>query len=505
MQVIWRIQKMLDTFMDSGYDGMSKAIPGVTVLPAYSNSDWEVSAMTDTDQNWEEARLIPVSGIRNAEEQERRATSALLAVLSAVEELGEVLTKPLGAPKGKVQTFIEVRFDLTDGRVVRPDGVIKVTRGKRSWTGLVEVKTSNNQLSKDQIEAYLDLAKEQAYDCVLTISNQIARIPGEHPVEVDKRKLRKVALFHLSWSRVLTEAILVKLNRGVADPDQAWILNEMIRYLEHPNAGSIDFCDMGEHWVGVRDAVKNGTLRHTDSKAVEVAGKWEELISFATLRLGRELGADVREVLTAKERNDIALRIATIVDSMVAKAILPAVIRIPNTVGDVILNADLRAQQIVASVNVEAPKSKRALTRINWLLRQLKHAPDNVRLDSWSKHARSSMSELLAKVRNNPSLLMPPENRELVSFSISMARPMGLKRSAGKKSFIDSVLDTLNEFYAEVVQHLKEWQPAAPKLTRAEPVEQESQSPEPVKALIPHPTVQAEDNSPPHEAAQRVE
>ena len=90
--------------------------------------------------SWESARLIPVSGIRNAEEQERRAASALLAVLSAVDEFGLAFAKPYGAPKGRLQAYIEVPFELTDGRSVRPDGLIQITRGKRSWTALVEVK-----------------------------------------------------------------------------------------------------------------------------------------------------------------------------------------------------------------------------------------------------------------------------------------------------------------------------------------------------------------------------
>lgn len=418
--------------------------------------------------SWESARLIPVSGIRNAEEQERRATSALLAVLSAVDEFGLAIAKPYGAPKGRLQAYIEVSFELADGRSVRPDGLIQVTRGKRSWTALVEVKTGSNELNCEQIEAYLDLVKEQGFDCVITISNQIASIPGEHPVDVDKRKLRKVALHHLSWSRVLTEAVLQKSHRGVADPDQAWILGELIRYLEHPNAGSIDFCDMGEHWVGVRDAVKNGTLRYSDRKAIEVAGKWEELVSFVALRLGRKLGTDVQEVLAVKERKDIATRIANIVDAMVTRGLMPGAIRIPNTVGEIALSADLRAQQIVASVSIDAPKTGRATTRINWLLRQLKSTSSDVRLDSWGMRSRSSMSDLLGNVRKNRSLLIPVDNREIVSLTVSLTRPMGLKRSVGNRSFIDSVLDTLDDFYGNVVQHLQEWQPVAPKLERSE-------------------------------------
>ncbi len=334
--------------------------------------------------SWESARLIPVYGIRNAEEQERRATSALLAVLSAVDEFGIAFTKPFGSLKARCEAYIEVPFELSDGKAVRPDGLIRTTRGKRSWTALIEVKTGSNELGRDQIETYLDLAKEQGFDCVITISNQIARIPGEHPVEVDKRKLRKTALHHLSWSRVLTEAVLQKSYRGIADPDQAWILSELIRYLEHPNAGAVDFSDMGEHWVGVRDAVKNGTLRHSDKTAFEVAGKWEELVSFAALRLGRQLGADVQEVLCAKERHDISLRIANIVDAMVAQGIMPGAIRIPNAISDIAIKADLRAQQIVASVSLDAPREGRTTTRIHWLLRQLKSSSSEIRLDSWT-------------------------------------------------------------------------------------------------------------------------
>lgn len=417
---------------------------------------------------WESARLIPVSGIRNAEEQERRATSALLAVLTSVEEFGLAFVKPFGGVKGRFEAFIEVPFELADGRNVRPDGLVRTCRGKRTWTALIEVKTGTNALKREQIEAYLDLAKEQGFDCVITISNQIAKIPGQHPVEVDKRKLRKTALHHLSWSRILTEAVLQKSHRGIADPDQAWILGELIRYLEHPNAGSIDFSDMGEHWVGVRDAVKNRILRHSDKNAVEVAGKWEELVTFAALRLGRELGADVQEVLSAKERKDISVRITNIVDSMVNRGIMPGTIRIPNTVGDITLKADLRAQQVVASVALDAPKEGRATTRINWLLRQLKSCPPDVRLDSWGLRSRSSMADLLGAVRNKPELLIPPDNREIASFTVSLTRPMGLKRSVGKRSFIDTVLDTLDAFYGEVVQHLREWQPSAPKLKKSE-------------------------------------
>jgi hypothetical protein len=42
-------------------------------------------------ESWSQARLIPVVGIRGQEEQEKRATSSLLAVIGAVLEFGHAL------------------------------------------------------------------------------------------------------------------------------------------------------------------------------------------------------------------------------------------------------------------------------------------------------------------------------------------------------------------------------------------------------------------------------
>src|SRR4051812_235310 len=105
------------------------------------------------EETWHQARLIPTSGISGAPEQERRATSALLAVLSIVPDYSKALLGGVKAPAGTVSTFIEVPFDL-DGAKVIPDGLIHVKRGSREWTALVEVKTGKNILETPQLEHY---------------------------------------------------------------------------------------------------------------------------------------------------------------------------------------------------------------------------------------------------------------------------------------------------------------------------------------------------------------
>jgi hypothetical protein len=416
------------------------------------------------EESWHAARLIPTSGISGAEEQERRATSAVLAVMSAVREFAKAVLGPLGAPSGAVETFIEVPFTVGDHRVF-PDGLIRVRRGARTWVSLVEVKTGPNRLEAAQLETYLDVAREQGFDAVLTISNEIPPIAGTHPTAVDKRKLKRVSLHHLSWTQVLTEAVMQKVHRGVADPDQAWILGELIRYLEHPRSGALEFEDMGSSWVAVREAVVAGTLRSNDKGAAEVASRWDQLMRYACLRLGRQLGVEVQPVLSRKELAEPASRAQALVSSLVSLGRVDGAVRIPNAIGPITITADLRSGRVTSAVTIDAPREGRPLTRVNWLVRQLKNAPDSLRVDCFAAHARgASTSELLRDVRQNPALLIQDAKRDLRSFDLALTAPMGTKRGQGRGSFVGSVLDLLDSFYESTVQTIKPWAASPPKL-----------------------------------------
>jgi hypothetical protein len=425
------------------------------------------------EEVWHEARLIPTSGINGAEEQERRATSALLAVMTSVREFGRALTKPLGAPAGKITAYIEVPFRLGDQRLY-PDGLIRVRRGSHTWTCLVEVKTGSNRLVSDQLENYLDIAREQGFDALLTISNELPAMTNHHPTKVDKRKLKRVAIHHLSWSKVLTDAVMQKEFRGVADEDQAWILGELIRYLEHPRSGALEFEDMSDAWVPTREALAAGTLRTSDKGVSEVANRFDALLRFATLRLGRQLGAEVVPVLSRRELAEPSLRTQALVSQLVEHGTLSSAIRIPDAVGDLVVIADLRASRISCHVDIDAPAHGRATTRVNWLVRQLKCAPENVRVEAFAARTRGAgAAELLKSVREEPGLLAPDPSKELRAFRVALSSSMGLKRGRGRGAFIDSVLAAVDAFYEDVVQNLKVWSAAPPRMREPEPTELE--------------------------------
>jgi hypothetical protein len=421
------------------------------------------------EESWHEARLIPTSGINGAEEQERRATSALLAVLGAVREFGRAFVKDFGAPSGTMTSFIEVPFTLGDQRLY-PDGLIRVTRGSRSWTALVEVKTGANQLAAPQLENYLDIARNEGFDAVITISNEIPAVAGQHPTKVDKRKTRKVALHHISWSQVLAEAVLQKEFRGIADPDQAWILGELIRYLEHNKSGALEFDDMGESWVAVRDAVAAGTLRPNDKGIAEVVARFDALLRFASLQLGRQLGTEVVPALSRKEIADPGVRAQALSEGLCKDGVLSGAIRVPDTAGLLVVTADLRASKVTCHVDLDAPREGRATTRVNWLLRQLKAAPDAARLEAFVAHARgSSAAELLSKVREDPGLLVADPTKDLRTFRVATTTTLGTKRGRGRGSFIDSVLAGVDSFYADVLGSLRPWAAAPPKMRPSHP------------------------------------
>jgi hypothetical protein len=423
-----------------------------------------VPAAVPSEESWQPARLIPVVGIRGQDEQEKRATSSLLAVMGAVPDFGHALLNGLGASRGRISTFTEVQLKDGDGKVSIPDGVVVVERGKTRWRALVEVKTSGAALHTEQVGRYLEMARDHGFDAVLTISNQITARPQDSPVAIDRRKTRRIDLYHLSWWRIMTEAVLQHRFRGINDPDQAWLLGELIAYLDHERSGASGFQDMGQSWVRVRDGARQGTLRASDKEVRAVAERWEQFVDYLALGLSQDLGRDVEPVRPRKQT--LLERIDLLVRELEATGSLSGGVRVPDTVAAVSILADLRARQLVTSVSIDAPREGRPASRISWMTRQLANAPADVRLTVSFAGTRETTSALLSEAREYPQRLLNPSDakREPRSFELAMNRPLGVKSGKGQGSFIGETRGQVIEFYRELVQNLKRWQAPPPKL-----------------------------------------
>lgn len=427
----------------------------------------------ETRDDWTAARLLPTAGIRNQGEQEKRATSALLAVMGAVPDFCHALLDEMKVKKGKISTYTELRFKDEEERLHIPDGAIVIERGQKTWSCLVEIKTNSALLEGDQVSRYLDLARKYGFNGLLTISNQIRGDASELPYSVKGQKLKGLTVYHLSWWHVLTEAIVQHRFRGISDPDQAWILGELIRYLDDEKSGAASFGGMGSAWVRVRESARNGTLRVDDPEVKEVSRKWEQFVTYLALHLSQELGVDVKHLRPSGKTPEEQLELTT--QRLAGDGIFSASLKIPNVVGPIGIEANLRTRLVTTNVEVEAPKEGRPRTRINWLLKQLKDAPDDLRIDVHFSRVRATRSELLRDCRHSPELLLLKDDpkREPRAFVVALSKSMGRKDGRKEGSFVAETKRQVTNFYGDIVQGLVPPPTHAPKIRETETAEAE--------------------------------
>lgn len=173
----------------------------------------------------------------------------------------------------------------------------------------------------------------------------------------------------------------------------------------------------------------------------EVAGRFGALVRYAGLRLGRRLGTEVTPALTRRELTEPGTRTQALVTQLASTGTMTASLKIPGRSDRCTSRPILRAGRIVCHVDVDAPREGRPTTRVNWLVRQLKEAPDSVRVEAFTMHARGPGSaELLRVVRANSTILLSDPTKELRSFRVAQSLSAGTKRGTGRGGFIDSLL-----------------------------------------------------------------
>lgn len=422
-------------------------------------------------ENWQQARLIPVAGTSTGREREQRATSALLAVLSVVRPFSVELLSPLGASRAgraRVEAFIETSHKSATKGVIRPDGLIRVTYGNQPpWTALVEVKTGTNELTLEQINTYIDCARQHRYDHVITISNEIAPSDGVHPTEgLRVAKNSRVKVTHLSWTRVAAIATRVKERIGVDDETQDWILEELMRYLEHQSSGALEFDDMGPHWTQVRDEARKASLRRGDEGTLDIARRWDQLLTFASLKLGVQIGAEVQELLPKSHRDEPSARSKDFARQLSEAGVLTGELRVPETVGDIEIRADLRARQLSVGTLMRAPHDKRARGSISWILKQLAEAPAATELESIARNFSAGETVTVGELREDSAPYIARLPADIYRFRVTSRAELGMARRGGRgPGFVDSVLDGVSQYYRTTHQHLIIYAQRAPQVT----------------------------------------
>lgn len=418
----------------------------------------------------ETARLFPVLSTTS---KEGRTTSIVLACLSKVDEFGASLLSTLGQRVGtrsKIDTYTEVVFkNRLTGTKDRPDGLIVLNSGRKEWRALVEAKIANSELNLEQIEKYRQLAKDNNLDCVITISNQFAPTPSQHPVDGVSKSRSKIPVYHWSWMHILTEADLLLNQDNVSDNDQKLLLNELRRFLSHESAGVKGFDRMPKAWSDLNKLISSGGIVPKRSgDALEVVQAWHQETRDLSLILSRMTEASVSEKLSRNHKNNLADREKDALSKLCETQELNASLEIPDAAATVDINANIPRRTIEVGMTLRAPEDKVSTkARLNWLLRQIKTEKTEdlfVRL-LWpgsappTQHLYSELKEDIALAE------IGMEGKSPHSFSVFYSKRLG-GRFTQQTNFIVDLEEIVPSFYANVGVLLNAWKKPPPTIKK---------------------------------------
>lgn len=427
-----------------------------------------MTKLPDCIQRAERARLFPILAETS---KEGRTLSIFLATLAAVREFRTNLLREVGrriGPAATLRTYTEAEFKCAKGEsnLGRPDGLLVLDTWGTRWTALVEAKIGKVEISGEQLERYLDLAKRNKIDAVITISNQFSAIPKHHPLRVNMTKYRGVELFHFSWMHILTEAELLTVNRDVEDDDQAFILNEFRRFISHESAGVQSFSQMPAAWPDVVGKVQAGGVLQRTAEVAAVAEAWIEESRDLCLLLSRQLKRQVCQRLTRAATTDPAVRFQEDVNSLCGEQCLKTSLSVPEAAAPIEVRADLQRRSLMVSMKLKAPTDRvSSRARLSWLLRQIPQGADqqiHVRC-LWPTTSATTQFRL-GELREDPERIQQGKGKLAVTgFEILWLADLGRKFEQ-RRNFIDELQRAVPAFYESVGQHLRAWQPPPPKI-----------------------------------------
>ena len=418
-------------------------------------------------ESGERARLIPVGKVT---QRENRATSVLLAGMSVIHPFSKTLLGEIGQTVGsrsKLECYSQIVFKHEPQAIkYRPDGLIVLHNGKRTWRAIVESKIRREVLDADQVQAYIQIAKANGISSIITISNQFASLPTHHPVKIDRALPKGISLFHWSWAHVLTTAILKLESDEIDFGHQRYLLGEFIRYFEHPSTGIERFTQMNPEWKDVVTQVQQGAgLGRKTEQVFNTVASWHQETRDLCLHLSESLKQKVVPRLPSKHVTDPGLRLRDEIKHLKETSQLKFTLTVPDAADDINIIADIRGRTISVSMDVDAPKDKKtAKARINWLLRQLRPSkPEDIIVFAYWPNRTQTSSEELEKLRENPELLeLSVPNLAPRKFSVKLIHHAAGKFS-GRRTFIEAIEECVPHFYREVGQRLRAWVPTPPK------------------------------------------
>ena len=415
-------------------------------------------------QQGELARLFPTVADTN---RENRLTSIFLALLPRIPLLAKDLFATIGlriGTRAKIECWTEVVLANDKSQHTRPDGLILVSSGKTIWSALVEAKVKKASIDNEQVSKYLEVAKATDVNAVITISNQFVSQTDQSPAKVSKHLLKKTDLFHWSWTFIQTRCEILARD-AIEDSEQAFLISEFLRLLDHKDTGVERFSSMNSGWKELVQTVANaGALKKSDKNVEDCIGCWHQEERDLSLQLSRHVGAKVVTVIGRKLASDTNARLKSGISHLVDTNTLYSAFRVPDSAADIEVCAYLMPRILTYSMKLKAPLDRKSTkARVNWLLRML--PDDDPRLfvrAHWPGRSKPT-DKSVADLREDPGAIQS-ESPGITPHSFEILLIEHLRADFyGTRKFIERLEASITQFYDLVAQHLRAWQPPPPK------------------------------------------
>lgn len=431
------------------------------------------------------ARLFP---ILPESKREEKATSMLLSVFAMVPDFASAVLEEVGAPIGKrakISCFTEVSFRGMKPSS-RPDGLIVVESTRGTWAALVESKIGSSEVTEDQLTDYIDVAKAQGFDAVITISNQFAGDPSHHFLSLSKSKRKGIGLFHFSWLAITSKALLLMDSKSVTDVEQSFVMRELVRYMQSNKTGMSHALSMSKEWKWLCNEVHQGhPMPKSSPELVGAVADWFQLLRFLSIKLSLAVGEPCSTYFQKRHLSDANMRVQDAVCGFAKTQSFSGEIKIPNAASRLAIAVSLVRKTIDLCVRIETPKDvKQQRSAINFVLSQLKGcvADDIMVVVNWpGRTPPTKLSLQKALDEEERKALLLPEVKGL-PVSVDLIRVIDLGARIKTPKYLPETSEVaMKRFYEEVVQRLNKWVPKAPR----------------VKPVIdmPEPAPEAADNS----------
>jgi hypothetical protein len=201
---------------------------------------------------------------------------------------------------------------------------------------------------------------------------------------------------------------------------------------------------MNKEWKDVVLAVNaRSALIKTSTEVMNTVAAWHQESRDISLLMTRKLQSRVRQKLSRLHTNDPTARVAEDAERLAKDHILQFALEIPDTADLVEVQADIVRRCIIVSMTLDAPDAKRAISRVNWLVKQLaKSEPADIHIEAQMPGRAAAVRTTLNQLRNNSGFTEQAFASVLpTSFKVMMVRDIA-GRFSGNRTFIEELEGT---------------------------------------------------------------